>query len=327
MAKSTDLKGKNAAPRSSRGTILDLAALRTADPTNAPKKIAEQDDSTSNRGALSEIQPTGSDGGYLLEVPIEKLTANPRNPRDRMDNLDDLATIVDMQLQPATAVTRSAWLRVYPGDTDTIGEAEYVVVNGCRRLAAAKHFGRPKLDIVVRDSVAADNAAVVAAAVIENIARENLDVIEEAKAVEMLVSISPSAAAAARKLGRTGAWVGQRLSLLRLDPRLQEALRAGEIGIRTARELARVPLEDQVDAWMAELDRAQEPAPEPEPEPAPAEESNAESDSEDEESGQVKKIVRALRGAKADPETAAAALEEFFEPHELARVAAMLGAN
>ena len=67
-------------------------------------------------------------------APLTDLTANPRNPRDDLGDLADLASIADLQLQPAAVVTRDAYLALYPKDQIT---SRYVVINGCRRLAAA----------------------------------------------------------------------------------------------------------------------------------------------------------------------------------------------
>lgn len=50
-----------------------------------------------------------------------------------------LSSIADLQLQPVTVVTREAYHALYPDDGI---ETRYVVVNGCRRLAAAREYGR-----------------------------------------------------------------------------------------------------------------------------------------------------------------------------------------
>ena len=262
----------------------------------------------------------GAEGVFLANVPVEKLAGNPRNPRDELKNLEDLSSIVDVQLQPGSAVTRETWLKVFPGDDTEIGEAEYIVVTGNRRLAAAREYGRPGLDVVVRDSLAASPASVLTSAMLENIAREDFDVIEEAKAVEMLVKELSTAAAAATMLKKSAAWVSTRRALLNLTPELQEKLRAGELGVREARALVKVPREEQVAAWLAELERKEAPPVPPEdPKPSP---SDAEkNDDEDRpEVTPVDKIVKAFKNAKADPETATAALEEFFDPADLIQI-------
>jgi ParB family chromosome partitioning protein len=181
-------------------------------------------------------------------VALADLTPNPHNPRDDLGDLADLESIADMQLQPAVVVTRAAYLKLYPQDAIT---ARFVVINGCRRLAAAHKYGRTDLAIVVNDEIARDRVTLISASIAENVDRKDFDVIEEANAVEALVKECGSGAEAATRLRKTQAWVSQRRALLELAPQLQTALRRGELAIREARHLARVPLEQQVARWRA----------------------------------------------------------------------------
>ncbi len=195
---------------------------------------------------------TKPDDASIRTVPLSDLTANPRNPREELGDLADLASIADLQLQPATVVTKAAYLKLYPDDPIT---SRYVVVNGCRRLAAAHMYGRTDLAIVVNDAIARDRITLISACIAENVDRQDFDVIEEARAVEALIAECGRANEAAIRLHKTEAWVSQRRALLKLAPELQTALRRGELAIRDARRLARVPLEQQVARWQAALDR------------------------------------------------------------------------
>lgn len=179
-------------------------------------------------------------------VPLRELVANPHNPRDSMGDLDELASITDYQLQPVVAVTRGAFQKLYP---ETNVSARWVVIIGNRRLAAAHKFGRPELDIVIKDELAVDTATLLTAVVAENVDRSGFDVIEEAKAVDSLAALYGSGDLAAQHLRKSKGWVSQRRALLSLQPELQEALRRGDLAIREARSLARVPLEEQVAKW------------------------------------------------------------------------------
>jgi ParB family transcriptional regulator, chromosome partitioning protein len=185
-------------------------------------------------------------------APLTELTPNPRNPRDDLGDLSDLESIADMQLQPAVVVTKGAYLKLYPQDSIT---TRFVVINGCRRLAAAHKYGRTDLAVVVNDEIARDRVTLISASIAENVDRQDFDVIEEAKAVESLVAECGSAVEAATRLRKTQAWVSQRRALLSLAPELQTALRRGELAIREARSLARVPLEQQVVRWQAAQDK------------------------------------------------------------------------
>lgn len=219
-----------------RGQRVNLAELHTVvgDKSPVEKGQSHRDSTPARTAALTE------------------LTANPRNPREELGDLADLQSITDIQLQPATVVTRDAYLKLYPDDTIT---TRYVVVNGCRRLAAAHKYGRSDLAIVVNDAIARDRVTLISASIAENVDRQDFDVIEEARAVEALVAECGYADVAADRLRKSAGWVSQRRALLQLAPELQTALRRGELAMREARQLARVPLEEQVTRWQAALDR------------------------------------------------------------------------
>lgn len=220
-------------------------------------------------GDNSPVDRAPADPGPARSAPLTELMANPHNPREDLGDLSGLASIADMQLQPAVVVTAAAYRSLYPEDDIT---TRYVVVNGCRRLAAAHKYGRTDLDIVVNDALARDRITLISAAITENVDRQDFDVIEEARAVEALVAECGRADLAGQRLHRTEGWVSQRRALLKLAPELQTALRRGELAIREARALARVPLEQQVARWRAALDRAQsdEKPPADTPTPAPS---------------------------------------------------------
>ena len=181
-------------------------------------------------------------------VALDQLVPNPYNPRDSLGDLAELASIVDHQLQPAIAVTRATFLGLFP-DAEVAGK--WVVIIGNRRLAAASKFGRPTLDIIVKDDLARDRATLLSAVISENVDRKGFDVIEEAKAVDRLVAEYGSAEAAKESLKKSSTWITQRRALLKLDPLLQDALRRGELPVRDARELARLSHADQVERWKS----------------------------------------------------------------------------
>lgn len=222
------------------GRKTDLASLAASVGDNSPVE----------RSAAPTPQPAA------LTKRLEDLVANPRNPRDDVGDLADLESIADMQLQPAVAVTKAAYLKLYPKDSIT---AKYVVVNGCRRLAAARKYGRADLLVHVNDEIARDRVTLISASIAENVDRQDFDVIEEAKAVDALVAECGRADEAAKRLKKTAGWVSQRRALLALAPELQTALRRGELAIREARSLAQVPLEQQVVRWRASMDKKDRP--------------------------------------------------------------------
>jgi ParB family chromosome partitioning protein len=242
-----------------------------------------------------------------LQLPLKDLVANPRNPRDDLGTLDDLASIADLQLQPAVAVTKKAYLKLYPDDDI---KARYVVVNGCRRLAAAHKYGRVDLAVIVNDEIARDRITLVSACITENVDRQDFDIIEEAKAVEALVAECATAGEAARRLRKTDGWVSQRRALLTLAPELQAALRRGELAVRDARSLARVPYEEQVARWRAAQDKKNDGPDEGDKRPPRSQ-------------TQTRIITAALAEFHARPQTLAEALKTHLGPEGVAVLVAL----
>jgi ParB family chromosome partitioning protein len=276
----------------SRGGITSFVGLADQVGENSPV------DGTAAQAQASAAHPAGT----LRSVPLEHLAANPYNPRDSLGNLDGLASIVERQLTPAVAVSVAKFKKLYP-DAEITGR--FVIINGNRRLAAARKFGRPELDVVVREDIAADKATLLTAAIIENVDRAGFDVIEEAKAVDRLVGEYGSTDAAATHLSKSHTWVSQRRALLALAPQLQEALRRGDLAIRTARELAKVPLEEQVARWAGTLpDATGEPA-------APVTNgAGPRRGSGGVQTGRARSLSRALRKFDTDPAALAVLLRE-----------------
>lgn len=141
--------------------------------------------------------------------------------------------------------------------------------------------------------------------------------LEEAKAVELMVKEFGSADAAAAKLGRSKGWVSQRRALLKLAPELQAALRAGDLAVRHARTLAKVPLEEQVAAWEAaqnpqpDKNQAEPEAhdPQPKPEQRDPDEPAAKAEPAD-------KVVQALKKLGVEPALLAAAVRKHYSSDE-----------
>lgn len=279
----------------------------------APKggrvNLSELVGSVGDRSVVDQGSGT-ADGVFRGNIPLDQLIANPRNPRDSVGDLNDLASIADRQLQPATVVSRAAWLNLWPKDADELANARWVVVNGCRRLAAAHEYGRSGLDAVIRDSIAHDRQSVLWAAIVENIDRRDFDIIEEARAVELMVQETGNATEAATRLGKSKGWVSQRRALLGLTPELQEKLRAGDLAVREARALAQVPFTEQLDAWRTAQERHNDPASgggQPEP---------SETSRPDPTKTAVA-LARALRRFQANPGSVAAAVAESFTHDEM----------
>ncbi|MFF9854282.1 ParB/RepB/Spo0J family partition protein [Streptomyces litmocidini] len=139
-------------------------------------------------------------------------------------------------------VRRAAFLTAHPGQEETLGEAEYVVIDGNRRLTAA---AEAELRIDVNDALAATAADILESALIANVHRVDVAPLDQAKALEELVRVHGSQGRMAKQLGRTLAWVSQRLALLELTDELQEQVESGAPKVEPARRIGRLPKEQQ----------------------------------------------------------------------------------
>ncbi|MER6025723.1 ParB/RepB/Spo0J family partition protein [Streptomyces sp. NPDC001851] len=197
----------------------------------------------------------GEDKRPPAQVALRLLAGNPFNPRDELTKIEETAESLRAkgQIRPVTVARRAAFLNAHPGQAGQIGEeAEYVVVDGNRRLAAAALAGLTELRIDVNDDLSASAADILESALIANIHRVDVPPMDQARAIQELVRVHGSQGQVAKRLGRTPAWVSQRLALLELTPELQEKVEAGELKVEHARRIGRLPKAKQ----KAEADRA-----------------------------------------------------------------------
>jgi len=111
----------------------------------------------------------------------------------------------------------------------------YELIAGERRLRAAKQLGFTELPGIVKD---VEDAEALQLALIENIQREELNAIEEAKAYEQLISeFKFTQEKIAQMLGKDPSSVSNTLRLLKLPQEVQNALRKGLITMGHARTI------------------------------------------------------------------------------------------
>ena len=140
----------------------------------------------------------------VLVVDIGDLDRG-RNVRTGLGDLDTLVESV-RQVGILTPVTVASH-----GDS---GDGRWVLVAGHRRVAAAEQAGLSRVPAVVVD-VGGDDERLVAT-LVENLVREDLDPIDEARGFAMLVEAGWSQGKVSRSVGRSKGHVSKRLRLLAL---------------------------------------------------------------------------------------------------------------
>lgn len=176
-------------------------------------------------------------GGEISVLPVKSLHPNPSQPRQHFDAqaLQELADSIKAQgiIQP---------LLVRPqGDG-----ASYQIVAGERRWRAAQLAGLAHVPVFVR---ALSDKEVMAAALIENLQREDLNPIEEALALQGLrETLGLTQEDLAARLGKSRPAVANSLRLLQLSPAAREDLQAGRISAGHARCLLGIEAAGAADA-------------------------------------------------------------------------------
>ena len=175
-------------------------------------------------------------------APVSSIVFNPLNPRKTVvdETIAELGESLSRhQVVPVTVVSREAFLDAHPDHAAALGSADFVALDGNRRLLAAQRAGIQTLRVDLNDDLVATAADMVEAALVANVHREDVAPFEEAQAIEQLLTTvyAGNQAAVARKLGKSAAWVGQRLALLHLAPELQEQASRGQLAIEDARKI------------------------------------------------------------------------------------------
>ncbi|WP_438297569.1 ParB/RepB/Spo0J family partition protein [Streptomyces sp. HUAS TT7] len=184
---------------------------------------------------------------------MHTITGNPENPRQPEDYTDEDPEFAELkdtlrqvgQLQPVAVVSHGVFVRLKPEFAKSVDGADWIVVGGNRRLAAARQLGWTRIDIRVQDRLGDDDGKLDEAVIIENIHRKKIDPIKEAEFLHRMVKKHGSQDAVAQRIGKTQMYVSHRLALLKLDAEVKNELEAGTVKPAQVRGLASKPPEEQ----------------------------------------------------------------------------------
>ncbi|CAM3352785.1 ParB/RepB/Spo0J family partition protein [Empedobacter stercoris] len=163
--------------------------------------------------------------GNILEIDLEKITANPWQPRTNFDKkaLDELVASIQTLgvIQPIT-------IRKKP-------TGEYELISGERRFRASQLAGKKTIPAYVR---LANDQEMLEMALVENIQRQDLDAIEIALSYQQLMDeIKLTQEELSKRVGKDRTSITNYLRLLKLDPIIQTGIRDGMISMGHGRAL------------------------------------------------------------------------------------------
>lgn len=169
------------------------------------------------RGLAAILSTGGRDETGLREIPVELIEPNPDQPRRDFD-AEGLVALADSIR--ARGILQPLVVRPLPGGT-------YELIAGERRLRAAKIAALDAVPALVREAAAGERLEL---ALIENMAREDLNALEEARALATLVDdLGLSKEETARRVGRSRVAVTNMIRMLELPDEALAMIASGEL--------------------------------------------------------------------------------------------------
>lgn len=179
------------------------------------------------------IKPEESSASVFY-VETNKVKANPNQPRKDFDlaSIQELANSIKKYgiLQP---------LLVTKLEKDSLRgiNVEYQIIAGERRWRAARALSLPQVPVIIRDSVVEEKMK-LELALVENLQREDLNVMEEAEAFSRLQKdFNLTQKEIGERVGKSREVVANSMRLLELPGDMKESVRAGKISRTHARAL------------------------------------------------------------------------------------------
>lgn len=177
-----------------------------------------------------EIVDEGKNSGGITQIPLDEIRSNPYQPRVIFDSeaLDELANSIKEHgiIQPIIVKK---------------GIKGYELVAGERRTRAARLAGLKEIPAIIKEF---NDIEMMEIALIENIERENLNPIEEARAYENILKINNiTQEELAHKFSKSRSYITNMLGLLTLPDMVVKLVESKELSMGHARALSK--LEDQ----------------------------------------------------------------------------------
>lgn len=176
----------------------------------------------------------------VVDLPLAKIVANPFQPRLHFDeaSIKELAQSIKENGLLTPIIVRKAG-------------ANYQIIAGERRFRATKTLGVKTITAIVRET---NDETMATLALIENLQRDNLDPIEEARAYANLMGqLDLTQSKLADRVGKERTTVANALRLLKLPDKVQELVQAGQLSMGQARALLGLEKEAQLNSVLSTI--------------------------------------------------------------------------
>ena len=210
------------AAKAAAGVAAKSAAIGAAN--NAANNAAMRDAAEAAAEAAAVALAAGGARRSVITVPIASITPSPWQPRHEFDEaaLGDLAKSITVHgiIQPLVC-------RAVPATESDADGSAYEIIAGERRLRAAELAGLVEVPIIILE---AEDRNAAELALVENLQREDLNVIEEAEAYKLLSeSFELTQEEISARVGKARASVANAMRLLELPDEVKQLLGAGAL--------------------------------------------------------------------------------------------------
>ena len=196
------------------------------------------------QGTTARVKTTPANWQIVL-IPIDQIARNPYQPRLQFDEeeMSELtASIKERGVQQPILIRTTPKSQANDSNGEASGKTSipaYQLVAGERRLRACKAAGRRSIPAIVRDDLSDVQSAELA--LLENVQRSNLNVIEEARAYRrLMLDFRMKEERIAKKVGKSVATVKDTLRLLALPSEVQTLLIARKLTASHGQQLLRL---------------------------------------------------------------------------------------
>lgn len=190
------------------------------------------------RGLSSMIDPTLSslNENIVCEIDINKIEPNKEQPRKNFDE-------ARMEALKVSIAEMGVILPIIVSKANDNGF--HTIIAGERRWRASKMAGLKKIPVIIRDY---DDKVSAEVALIENLQRENLDAVEEAKGYKSLIDgFSLTQEEISKKVGKSRSYITNTLRLLNLPDSVLKLLIYGELERGHARAILGAPTKEDME--------------------------------------------------------------------------------
>lgn len=196
--------------------------------------VKEMFEPASKKGADDDAQGQTAAGTKLTELNLGSLQPGKYQPRTHMDpeSIASLSASIKAQGLMSPLLVRP------------VGDNKWEIIAGERRFRAAKMAGMKKVPVIIRN---VPDQQALALSLIENIQREELNPIEEAKGMARLMTeFNMTQDQMSAALGKSRPAISNTLRLLKLSAQVQSLLMNEKLDMGHARALVPLAAEDQV---------------------------------------------------------------------------------